>query len=105
MNLEEARQEKSFTLDMRVFSPDGEQPPGVLPAVAQGSGCCRLWKTWHERSLNQPRPALPAGDMVSCSLPALKPNTSRMSGECLPQRPCSVSVSACVCGSLCLCRG
>ena len=36
MNLEEARQEKSFTLDMRVFSPDGEQLPWVLLAAGQG---------------------------------------------------------------------
>ena len=37
MNLEEARQEKSFTLGMRVSSPDGEQPlcMWVLPAAGE----------------------------------------------------------------------
>ena len=45
MNLEEARQEKSFTLAMRVFSPHGEQPPaGAVSAAGSGPG---LWVLPH----------------------------------------------------------
>ena len=85
MNLEEASQEKSFTLAMRVFSPHGEQgAAGSGPGLcAEQSQCARCGM------LNNAVPfSLPAGDMVSCSLPALKPNTSRMSGELAPEAMC-----------------
>lgn len=75
---------KAFTTGIRVFTPNGELPCAIRP-------CTMLAASVLDAPPPPPMPLLLtgpcspwtpcAGDMVTCSLPYLHPNTSQLSGE------------------------